>query len=157
MPKRRDLNGLPHDLTKSFFSTLRYDNGYMADWILNGARSLQLNTITLDLLNTVIDPSEMEKPPLLYHLADLKNMLEKNLMQNGFPSGFIIYARIKVEIPRKDMYARTLYCYPEIRDKDGRVYKCRRIIEQAYEMKHNPYDRVPFFPSLLRKIKRLFK
>jgi hypothetical protein len=127
MPKRRNLNGLPHNLTKSYFGTLRYyESGYMADWLLNAARDLRVDTVTLDILNSTIDPREMELFPLLYHLKDLKNIIIKELTKNGFDPNFIVDAKIKVEIPDRNIYARTLYCYPELTDIDGKKYKAGR-------------------------------
>jgi hypothetical protein len=79
LPKRRNINGLPHNLTKSYFGTLRYyGGGYMADWLLNAAIHLRVNSVTLDIINSTIDPKEMEKLPLMYHLKDLKKIIEKN-------------------------------------------------------------------------------
>ena len=84
----------------------------MADWLLNAARNLRVDTVTLDILNSTIDPSEMEKLPLLYHLKDLRNILVKELIQNGFDTNFIVSAKIKVEIPDNSIYSKTLYCFP---------------------------------------------
>ena len=68
----------------------------MADWLLNTARNLRVDTVTFDILNTSIDPREMEIFPLLYHLKDLKKIIEKELTQNGFDTNFIVDAKIKV-------------------------------------------------------------
>jgi hypothetical protein len=116
-----------------------YGNGYMADWLLNAARNLRVNTVMLDILDSTIDPREMEKLPLMNHLKDLKNILEKELKQNGFSADFIVDARIKVEIPDSNTHSRTLYCYPELTDIDGAHYQTKRIIETAYEQKFNPF------------------
>jgi|SRR5438477_71259 len=158
MPKRKNLNGLPHNLTKSYFGTLRYyGSGYMADWLLNAARNLRVDTVTLDVLNSTIDPGEMEKLPLMYQLKDLKNILEKELAQNGFDTNFIVDAKIKVVIPDNNIYSKTIYCYPELIDIEGRHYKTGRIIETAYEQKFDPFEQRTLLSSLFSKVKRLFK
>jgi len=105
----------------------------MADWLLNAARNLRVDKVTLDILNSTIDPADMEKLPLLYHLKDLKNILDKEFSKNGFAENYIISAKIKVEIPGNSIYSRTLYCYPELIDIDGNYYKIERMVEQAYE------------------------
>jgi hypothetical protein len=158
VPKRKNINGLPHNLTKSYFGTLRYyGNGYMADWLLNAAINLRVNSVTLDIINSTIDPEEMEKLPLMYHLKELKTIIEKELSQNGFDNDFIVSAKIKVEIPDNNIYSRSLYCYPELIDKDGRRYASGRIIERAYERKFDPFEHRSLAKSLLAKIKRIFK
>jgi len=158
MSKRRNLNGLPHNLTKSYFSTLRYyESGYMADWLLNAARNLRVDKVTLDILNSTIDPADMEKLPLLYHLKDLKNILDKELSKNGFAENYIISAKIKVEIPGNSIYSRTLYCYPELIDIDGNYYKIERMVEQAYEKPFDPLKQKSLLSFLFAKAKELFK
>lgn len=158
MAKRRNLNGLPHDLTKSYFGTLRYvGNGYMADWIWNAARNLRVDTVTLDILNGTIDPREMEKLPLLHHLNDLKNILDKELVQNGFQTDFIVRAKIRVEIPDRNIYPKILYCFPELMDKEGRLYNCGQIIEKSYEQLFDPFAQRTLLGSLISKAKRFLK
>jgi hypothetical protein len=158
MPKRKNLNGLPHNLTKSYFGTLRYyGSGYMADWLLNAAIDLKVDTVSLDIINSTIDPREMEKLPLMYHLKDLKNILDNELIRNGFQTNFIVSAKIRVEIPEYNIDAKTLYCYPELTDIEGRQYKAGRIIETAYEQKFEPFAQRTLFSSLFSKAKGLFK
>jgi hypothetical protein len=154
MPKRKNLNGLPHNLTKSYFGTLRYyGSGYMADWLLNGARNLRVDTVTLDILNSTIDPSEMEKLPLMYHLKDLKKILEKELKLSGFETNFIVDAKIKVEIPDSNIYSKTLYCYPKLIDIEGRHYETGRLVESAYEQNFDPFEQRTLLTSLFAKAK----
>jgi len=129
----------------------------MADWLLNAARNLRVDTVTLDVLNSTIDPGEMEKLPLMYQLKDLKNILEKELAQNGFDTNFIVDAKIKVVIPDNNIYSKTIYCYPELIDIEGRHYKTGRIIETAYEQKFDPFEQRTLLSSLFSKVKRLFK
>ena len=158
MAKRRNLNGLPHNLTKSYFSTLRYvRTGYMADWLWNAARNLRVDTVTLDILNGTIDPREMEKLPLLYHLNDLRNILDKELLQNDFLTNFIVSAKIRVEIPDISIRPKTLYCYPELVDIEGRQYNCRPIVEIAYEEAFDPFAQRTLLGSLISKAKRFLK
>ena len=134
-----------------------YGSGYMADWLLNAARNLRVDKVTLNILNSTIDPSEMEKLPLLYHLKDLKNILDKELTANGFDTSFIVDAKIRIEIPDNNIYSTTLYCYPELTDIEGRQYKTGRLIETAYEQKFDPFAQRTFFAYLFSKAKRLLK
>ena len=158
MPKRRNINGLPHNLTKSYFGTLRYyGKGYMADWLLNAARNLQVKIVTLDIVNSTITPKKMEELPLLYHLKDLKTIIQKELTQNGFDKDFIVDAKIIVEIPTTNINVKTLYCYPKLIDKEGRSYAPGRIIESAYEEHFNPFEQRTLLASFFSKIKRYFK
>ena len=129
----------------------------MADWLLNAATNLRVNTVTLDIINSTIIPKEMETLPLMYHLKDLKTIIQKELSQEGFDSDFIVHAKIKVEIPDRNIFARTLYCYPELIDKDGRHYTSKKIIETAYEQKFDPFKQRTFVDSFLIKIKNIFK
>ncbi len=134
-----------------------YGSGYMADWLLNAARDLRVNTVTLDIMKSTIDPKEMEELPLLYHLKDLKGIIIKELSKNGFDQNFIVDAKIVVEIPDGNIYSKTLYCYPELTDIEGRKYKGGRLIETAYEEKFDPLVQRTLFDSLLSRAKRLFR
>jgi hypothetical protein len=158
MPRRRDINGLPHNLTKSYFGTLRYyGNGYMADWLLNAARILEVNHVTLDIMKLKIDPSEMECLPLMNHLEDLNEIIQKELSRMGFERDFIVDAKIEVRIPDRSVYSKTLYCYPELVDKMGRRYAHGRMIETAYSDAFDPFEKRKIVNSLFNYIRRFFK
>jgi len=128
----------------------------MADWLLNAAKSLQVKTVTLDILNAGIDPGEMEKLPLRDHLPDLKIIIQKELKQNGFDENFIVEAKIKVTIPDINIYAKTLYCYPKLMDQDGREYTAGRIIETASE-EFDPFLWNTISKSFWARLKKVFK
>jgi hypothetical protein len=158
MPKRRIINGLPHNLTKSYFGTLRYyGKGYMADWLLNAAKILDVDHVTLDIMKLTINPKEMESLPLMYHLEDLNAIIHKELSRNGFDRDFIVSAKIEIRIPERNIYGRTIYCYPELVDKMGRRYVHGRITETAYEYAFNPFEERTLFTSIFAKFRRLFK
>ena len=134
-----------------------YDRGYMADWLLNTANGLRVNKVTLDILKSTIDPKEMEVFPLIFHLKDLKNILLNELTKNGFDQHFLIDAKIIVEIPDRNIYSKTLYCYPELTDIMGRKYKTGRLIETAYEEKFDSLAQHTVLDSFLLRAKRFFK
>lgn len=141
MAKRRNLNGLPHNLTKSFFGTERYYMcGYMADWILNAARRLSLSEATIDILKEEITPKKLNLHPLLINIKDLKPIIQKELLANGFTTDFIVEAKIRIEFLNPNTHNRTIYCYPYLVDKDGHKYEPGRIIEDAFEDNFNPFD-----------------
>lgn len=140
MPKHKNLNGLPLNLTKSFFGTERYYKcGYMADWLLNSARRLQLTEATIDILNQTIQPTELNLHPLTVNLKDLPVIIDKVLKANGFPSDFITDAKIRVEFLNPNSHNKTIYCFPSMTDKEGHKYEPGRIIEHAYEDKFDPF------------------
>jgi hypothetical protein len=159
MPKRRNLNGLPHNLTKSFLGTLNYYHcGYMADWLVNAASRRNLSAATLDILNATIEPAELNLYPLLINLKSLKPILERELHANGFPLDFITEAKIKVEFLYANTRVRKVYCFPTLLDKEGRQYTAKRIVEYAYE-DFDPFDPnniYPTKPSVFDQMKSLF-
>lgn len=160
MPKRKNLNGLPHNLTKSFFGTERYYKcGYMADWLVNAARKLQLADATIDILNQTIHPAELNLYPLTANLKDLPNIIDKELKANGFPSDFITEAKIHVEFLNPNTHIKTIYCFPSLTDKQGHKYEPSRIIEDAYEDEFDPFATTNIYPdkpSFFAKIKSIF-
>jgi hypothetical protein len=159
MPKRKNLNGLPHNLTKSFFGTERYYKcGYMADWLVNAARKLQLTEATIDILNQTINPTELNLYPLTVNLKDLPIIISKELKANGFPSDFITEAKIRIEFLNPNTQSKTIYCFPTLTDKEGHKYEPERIIEDAYEDKFDPFAPVNIYPdrpSFFDKIKSI--
>jgi hypothetical protein len=132
----------------------------MADWLLNGARKLELTEATIDILNQTIVPSELNLHPLLINLKDLKLIIEKGLKINGFPMDFITDAKIRVEFSNLNTHNQKLYCFPTLTDKEGHKYESVRIIEEAYEDKFDPFDKKNIFPnrqfSFINKVKSLF-
>src|SRR5579864_9161823 len=113
MPKRRTLNGIPHNITQSFFGTERYYTcGYMGDWLLNAARHLNLSKASLDVFQGLFNPDELNIYPLTYHAKTLKIIIEKELLANGFDADFITDAHIDFQFPDQKLYRSTIYCFP---------------------------------------------
>ena len=162
MPKRRNLNGLPYNLTKSFFGTERYYScGYMADWIVNAARALNISEVTLDILNVTIEPEQFNIRPLIMNLEQLKLIIEKELKGNDFPADFITEAKIKVQLLNPNTHSQTIYCFPILIDREGHKYEPGRIIEDALEGKFDAFDEKNILPrkrrkSLIEKLKSMF-
>ena len=160
MPKRKNLNGLPHNLTKSYFGTKRYYKcGYMTDWLINAATKLQLNEATIDILNQTIDPIELNLYPLKANLKDLPIIINKELKANGFPEDFVIEAKIRVEFLNHNAHSQTIHCFPTLTDREGHKYESGRIIEDAYEAKFDPFDPINMYPdkpSFFARIKSIF-
>src|SRR5579871_6454228 len=133
MPKRRNLNGIPHNVMKSFFSTLRYhDGGYMGDWLFNTARKHQLKDASLEVLTATFNPRALNIKPLLFHAKLLPEIVEKELLANGFPIDFLRSVIINFKFPDAVLYETTFYCFPVMIDVDGHRYEFKRIIESSY-------------------------
>jgi hypothetical protein len=161
MPKNKKLNGLPHNLTNSFFGTERYYScGFMADWIYNAARILNITECTIDILNQNISPNELNLHPLLINLKDLPTIINKELIGNGLPADFITEAKIRIEFTNFESNLKTFNCFPSLTDKEGNIYDKVQILEKAYENIFNPFvsKNVQYKkPNLLDKIKTLLK
>ncbi len=163
MGKSRNLNGIAGNLALSYLSTLGYyDGGYMADWLNYIAREKNIKEIKVDILNNQIEPKETEIKPLKADLKKLREILKKELSNNGFEMDFIRNAVLKFEIPIDNpSFKNTVYCYPFIEDKTGKIYKPKkRIIETAYEVDFCPIHKVttktePVKNNWIGKIKKL--
>ncbi|MDR3712854.1 MAG: hypothetical protein P4L51_08565 [Puia sp.] len=149
MPRRRNLNGIPHNITQSFFGTERYySRGYMGDWLLNAARKLSLRKASLNVLDATFQPEELNIRPLVFHAKTLKDIIDKELSANGFPTDFIAEAHIDFQFPDQALYGRTIYCLPYLIDKDGRRYQSARIIAGGFEPNFDPFDKLNIYPTL---------
>ena len=166
MPKRRNLNGLPHNITQSFFGTVgteRYYNcGYMADWLLNAARKLNLDKASLNILTATFEPVELNISPLIHNARSLKEIIDKELLANGFEKEFITEAHIDFQFLNLNIFRNGIYCFPYLIDKEGRRYKSGRIITESYEPEFDAFEKKNINParpsvSLLNKLKGLFK
>lgn len=145
MGKARNLNGTPGNLALSYLSTLGYyDGGYMADWLNFIARDKNIKKIKVDILNDKIEPEEADIKPLKADLKKLREILKKDLANSGFEMEFIKKAIMEFEIPIDNPRIKnTVYCYPFIEDKNGKIYKPKkRIIETAYEVDFNPIKKM---------------
>jgi len=162
MPKRKNLNGIPHNITKSFFGTERYYNGgYMGDWLLNAAKRLCLTNASLDVLQGAFSPTELNIHPLTVNAKNLKTIVDKELAANGFDPNFIKEAVIDFQFPDPKIYRTTFYCFPYLIDIDGKRYEAGRIIGEGLEPEFDPFDELNIYPTkrqteLLDKIKSLF-
>ncbi len=162
MPKRKNLNGIPHNITKSFFGTERYYNGgYMCDWLLNAAKRLHLTKASLDIFQVSFDPTELNIRPLTLNAKDLKAIIDKELLANGFETTFIKEAVIDFQFPDPKIYRTTFYCFPYLVDIDGKRYESGRIIEEGLEPEFNPFDELNINPTkrntnIIEKIRNLF-
>jgi hypothetical protein len=118
----------------------------MADWLLNAGRRLQLTGATIDILKERIEPEELNLYPLLINIKELKPIIEREVISNGFPADFIVEAKIRIEFLDPVTYKRTIYCYPYLIDKDGCRYEPGRIIESAYGDYFDPFDPINIYP-----------
>jgi hypothetical protein len=160
MPKRKNLNGIPHNITQSFFGTERYYScGYMGDWLLNAARHLNLTKASLDVLQASFTPTELNIYPLTLNARTLKEIIDKELLANGFDTDFIKEAHIDFQFPDPKIYRTTVYCFPYLIDKDGKRYEAGRVIAEGLEPNFDPFDELNIYPrktNIIQKIKNLF-
>ena len=113
---------MPHNIIQSFFGTERYySQGYMGDWLLNAARRLNLRNASLNVLTATFTPQELNIRPLTLNAADLKEIIHKELRGNGFATDFIKEAHIDFEFPDPMLHRTTIYCFPYLIDKEGKV------------------------------------
>ncbi|MBC6698005.1 hypothetical protein [Hymenobacter sp. BT190] len=162
MPKRRNLNGIPHNITQSFFGTERYYScGYMGDWLLNAARQLNLTKASLNVMTATFEPAELNIQPLTLNARELKSIIARELLANGFESTFITEAHIDFQFLNPNVYRTTLYCFPYLVDKHGKRYESGRIIADGFESDFDVFDEKNIHPakketSILDKLKGLF-
>lgn len=145
MGKTRNLHGIPGNLALSYLSTLgNYDGRYMADWLNYIAHEKNINEIEIDILNSKIEPTEIDIRPLKAGLHKLRGILNKELFIHGFEKDFITKAVMKFEIPINDpRFKNTIYCYPFIEDKTVKTYMPKkRIKENSYEVDFNPIKKL---------------
>lgn len=130
MAKPRLINGLPHDLVQSFFSTLRYwEKGYMSDWIVNAAIGLKINKIKIDIINKTINPSEIEIRPILYNINELEKIIDKAVLHAGLTRDFIKQADFEIDI----FDNRWLKCKTTVIAENGKIFQTKDYVEQSYE------------------------
>lgn len=148
MPKRKNLNGLPHNITKSFFGTERYYNrGYMSDWLLNAAKQLHLAEASLDVMQASFSPKQLNIRPLILNAQDLKGIINKELRANGFDQDFIKEAAIDFQFPDPKIHNTRFYCSPYIVDIDGKRYESGRIMEEGLEPEFDAYNESNIYPT----------
>jgi hypothetical protein len=133
MGKRRNLNGLPNSLVESYLSTLMYfDNGYMACWIWKRASELEITEIEIDIINGTTKPPKFKSKPIVAYLGQLRGIISKTLLSNGFDPSFIDSAKFKVWITKQDAVLRQVSCQGIVEDIDGRIYEGKVYKETAY-------------------------
>ena len=103
---------------------------------------MKIYDIKIDVLNDNVEPKICQAKPLIIWNKDLREIIYKILDENGFERNFIIRAELRFEIrSNKSIKNNIVKCYPEIEDKNGKIYKLTNpIIEQAYENIFNPFS-----------------
>jgi hypothetical protein len=148
MPKRKNLNGIPHNITKSFFGTERYYNGgYMGDWLLNAAKQLHLAEASLDVLQASFSPKQLNIRPLIMNAQELKKIIDKELTANGFEQDFIKEAVIDFRFPNSKTHNTRFHCFPYLIDIDGKRYDGGRIMEEGLEPGFDPFEESNIYPT----------
>jgi hypothetical protein len=130
MSKTKLLNGLPHDLVHSFFSTLRYwEKGYMSDWIVNACKDLKTDKIEIDILNKKIEPYEIEIEPIMCNLKELDKIIVKALNHAGFENNFLTKACFEIVI----LENRFIKCHTLVIGENGKTLQSHDYYEKSYE------------------------
>ena len=138
MPSKKKLFGVPNDLIDSYFATDKYCvRWYMSDWLCNAARVLRCQEVTLDIINQTHIPAELNFHPFTYELAFLKQIVERNLIKNGFDKDFIIEAKIKININQD---SKKMTCIGWLIDQDNYRYETKPLIKESYEDDFDPFD-----------------
>lgn len=120
-----------------------------------------MTNASLDVLQVSFSPTELNIHPLTLNAKDLKAIIDKELLANGFDTNFIKEAVIDFKFPDPKIYRTTFYCFPYLVDIDGKRYDAGRIIEEGLEPEFDPFDELNIYPTkkqtgLLDKIKSLF-
>ena len=148
MSKRKNLNGIPHNITKSFFGTERYYNrGYMGDWLLNAAKQLHLAEASLDVLQSSFSPKQLNIRPLILNAQELKKIIDKELIANGFKQDFIKEAVIDFQFQNSRTHNTRFHCFPYLIDIDGKRYDGGRIMEEGLEPAFDPFEESNIYPT----------
>lgn len=133
----------------------------MGDWLLNAARQLNLRQASLNVLQASFTPTELNIHPLTLNAKTLKQIIDKELVTNGFATDFIKEAHIDFQFPDQRLYRTTIYCFPYLIDKDDKRYESGKIIAEGLEPNFDPFDELNIYPtkrkiSIIDKIKNLF-
>jgi|WetSurMetagenome_2_1015567.scaffolds.fasta_scaffold932636_1 hypothetical protein len=158
MPSKKLIKGLPNNLIQQYFSTLfYYSDGYMSDWIWNTAIQKNHTQLTIDIINKTVRPADLQIKPIVAYLDILQETISKTLTSLGFDKDFIVDAKFDISISQRFKIHKLLTVEATIMDKDGRIYKSKKYEEEAYEKsfvaKMAPVDK----PTLLDKIKNMFR
>ena len=133
---KRNLSGLPGNLALSYLSSKGCEGyGTMADWLHYAATKNELTEITVDILNNTTIPEEAKIPHVINPLGKLKEMIATNLKKHSIEASFITKATLHFEILGDE---KTVSCFSEIEDKDGKKYKGKKKITENVTPDFNP-------------------
>ena len=119
----------------------------MGDWLLKAARRLNLKAASLNVLDATFYSPELNLYPLTLNAKTLKQIIYKELANNGFETDFIVEAKINFQFPDPNIYRTTIYCFSILIDREGREYKSGRIVEEGLEKDFDPFDELNIHPS----------
>jgi hypothetical protein len=160
--RMKKLNGLPHNLTQSFFSTLRYfQSGYMEDWIFYAAKISKIKLVRLDIISSTVIPKEFNFSALVTNLKSLKKMMGREINIIGLPDDFIKEAKITITIP--DFKEKLIFAKTKLVDKAGIMYETKSLPfgSGSIEPEFDPFAEDAKYQArgskgMLNKIRKLF-
>lgn len=131
---KRNLNGLPGNLALSYLSTLGCEgHGYMTDWIHHVAKKNNITELVVDIIEKKVTPKEAEMPHLVHSLGKLQEMITSNLKKHEVENAFITKATMRFEITNEEVF-----CFPQMENKEGEVYKGKKKIVRKVTPDFNP-------------------
>ena len=90
-----------------------------------------MTNASLDVFHVSFNPTQLNIRPLILNAKDLKVIIDKELLANGFDTNFIKEAVIDFQFPDPKIYRTTFYCFPHLVDIEGKRYEVGRIIEEG--------------------------
>jgi len=149
MTRIRSINGLPNEVTQKYISTLMYfDKGYMMDWISKSLKELNVDSAEIDLFTESSRPADFITKPIKVYFNDLRNHIEKRLVQNGFESDYINQGVFKVHISELDQAFGTVSIQCLLTTKENRAVTGKVYSEKTYPIAES------FFERIMKKIKK---
>jgi hypothetical protein len=148
MTRIRSINSLPNEVTQKYISTLMYyDKGYMMDWISKSINELSIDSAEIDLFKESSRPTDFITNPIKVYFKELRNHIEKRLVQNGFESDYINQGVFKIHISELDQAFGNVSIQCLLTTKENRTLTGKVYSEKTYPIADS------FFERIMKKIK----
>ena len=143
MTRIRSINGLPNEVTQKYISTLMYyDKGYMMDWIWKSLKELSIDYAEINLFTESSKPTDFITKPIKVYFNELRNHIEKRLVQNGFESDYISQGVLKIHISQLDQAFGSVSIQCLLTTKENRTIRGKVYSEKTYPIAESYFERI---------------
>jgi hypothetical protein len=143
MTRIRSIYGLPNEVTQKYINTLMYfDKGHMMDWIWKSLQELEIDSSDINFFKESSEPPDFLPPQIKAYFKELREHIEKGLIQNGFERDFIIDGVFQIQASPIDQSFGKISIQCFLTTGDFKILKGKVHTEKVSPISNSLFERI---------------